>query len=206
MQTPLSSLAVAGAVALSLALCETRAHAFGGSGGTVCPQPGGPDLIIGNLLTPANYSAEEIELETFDAFAFGRDICNIGDQNLAVIWYPSTNHPAFAHNLYKLKDGRIEQVGMSWVCHQMTVLTANLCGCGCNGMGGSLLGAGCSDPKTGSQVGSQPLLSPRWQINAYSGEFPSDPANPPFDGSSTARRLRVKAADLEPSSPTVQYV
>jgi hypothetical protein len=47
-------------------------------------------------------------------------------------------------------DERFEQIGQSQVKHAFTALTQNLCSLGCNGVGGSRLGSGCSDPYSAS--------------------------------------------------------
>jgi hypothetical protein len=195
-----------GLFALACGVTASALWARGGSGGTVCPTPGGPDIICGDILqVVANYAAEQIDGEWFDAFSFGQMQCNIGDANIPYQAFPSNQHPVFAPSIYKLKEGRIEQIGIGWLLHGFTALTQNACGCGCNGQGGAVLGAGCSDPNTASRAGTQIGLGPRWQVNAHTGFFPTPvPANPPFSGT-TARRVRVKAADLEPSAANIQY-
>ena len=192
-------------VGVGLAMFETSAFARGGTGGTVCPNPGGPDMIIGDITGVANYAAQQVDGEWFDAFSFGQMHCNIGDENLPFEAFPSNQHPAFAPSLYKLKNGRIEQIGIGWLSHGFFALASNSCGCGCNGELGDVLGVGCSDTSTAGRAGSPTGLGPRWQVNAHTGFFPTTaPANPPFGGT-TARRVRVKSADLEPSSASVKY-
>ena len=184
----------------------------GGNNGTVCPTNVGPDVIVGDIVSlPANYTAEQIPAGSgnwYDAFSFGTTSCNIGNMNVSWQQFSSNLHPCIGQGLYKVKDGRIEQLGISWLKHGFTALTGNVCGCGCSGQGGSVLGVGCSDPYTASRNGAQTgnTIGPRYQVNATTGFFPpGGPANPPMEGSSTARRLRVKSSDLEPSSATVLY-
>lgn len=186
--------------------CVIPALGFGGNNGTVCPQPGGADLICGDISSmPANYVAEQVDGEWYDAFSFAHTECNIGDANMLTLAFPSNQHEAVAQHLYKLKDGRIEQIGLSWLFHGFAALAGNICGCGCNGQGGTVLGAGCSDPYTASTSGAQGGLSPRWQVNAHTAFFPAGgPANPPFSGT-TMRRLRAESDELEPSSADVKY-
>jgi hypothetical protein len=175
--------------------------------GTVCPQPVGANLIVGDVQSGTSYAAENINGEWFDAFAFGINMCNVGDANALYQSFPSNMHPAFAQNLYKLKGGRIEQVAMSWAFHGFAALAQNFCGCGCNGQGSTVVGTGCSNPHSASTVGNHGVLGPRWQINAFTGFFPSgSAANPPVNASTTARRLRAKSAELEPSNASIQYL
>src|SRR4029453_13102085 len=142
----------------------------------------------------------------YDACSFGYLVCNVGNANLSWQGCPSNAHPVCAQSFFKMKDGRMEQIGMSWVQHKLTVLTGNVCGCGCNGQSGGVLGAGCSDPEAARIAAGQAWLTPRWQVNAHSGTFEGPncgAANPPYSGT-TARRLRVKSADLEQSSADVK--
>jgi hypothetical protein len=175
-------------------------HQGNGSPPTQCCQTGGPDVIVGDIIDVSNYNFSG----SVDAFALGTTSCNIGDQNL--LWIASNNqHPVIGQNLYKLKDGVLEQVGQSWLKHGFTALAQNACGCGCNNPGtGSLLGIGCSDPYCCGLNGQQSNLGPKWQVNAFTGVYNYPPANPGFSGS-VARRLQVKLADLEPSSASVLY-
>ena len=175
-------------VALALSLSATAPA----PAQTSCTQVG-PDIIVGDITTPANYTAQG-ELE---ALSLGTTSCNIGDA--PANWVSSTNqHPVIGGALFRLRtvDGatRFEQVGMSWLKHGFVALSGSLC-CPCLGGGGSQLGVHCSDPYGGSLNGSQGGLGPRWQVNARTGVFTYPPANPTWTGS-TARRLEVAIADL----------
>jgi hypothetical protein len=208
-----TSLFIVSAAALSMtaaheALAQCSTHQ--GNSGTVCCQPVGPDVIVGVIQSNINYSAEQVPAGSgiwFDAFSFGTTSCNIGNVNLRWNAFPNNQHPAIAQGLYKYKtvngSGRYEQVGQSWLKHGFTALTENACGCGCSGQGGSVLGIGCSDPYTAARNGTQNGMGPKWQVDASAGYFPSI-ANPPFSGS-TARRLRVRSAEMEASNAAVRY-
>lgn len=177
----------------------SQALGFGGNNGTTCPQPVGPDVIVGDITDVGNY----VSLGDLEAFALGTESCNIGNMN--VLWQAgNANHPVIGQSLFKLKDGRFQQLGMSWLKHGFAALTLNLCGCGCNGQGGAVLGVGCSDPYDSGLNGDQANLGPRWQVNAAKGIFTYPPANPGYGGS-VARRIQVHISDLEPSSSTVLY-
>ena len=66
----------------------------------------------------------------------------------------TNDHPVIAQNLYRIMDGRIEQIGMSWLKHGFCALQQNACNT-CTGNGnGSALGTGCSDPYGSSLNGS----------------------------------------------------
>ncbi len=167
----------------------------GGSGGTVCGQSG-VDVIVGDLLDVSNYSS----LNGIEAFAVGTTSCNVGDQNL--LWISNTNeHPVIGQNMFRLKDGRLEQIGQSWLKHGFTALTENICGCGCNGQGGSVLGVGCSDPYCCGLNGQQSGLGPRSEVNAHTGVFnyPFTHGDQGSTGDSTYKRLQVAISELDPA-------
>ncbi|MBL8879652.1 MAG: hypothetical protein JNG88_11085 [Phycisphaerales bacterium] len=176
-----------------------------GGGGVAggCTSSPGPDVIVGDLTGPQNYTAAN----GYEALAIGSYSCNIG--NVWLNWFADTNqHPVIGGNLFKLKqvDGswRFEQIGQSWLKHGFFALSNTLC-CTCEQpTDGTHLGVGCADPYTAARNGSQGGLGPKWQVNASSGVFTYPPANPSYSGQ-TARRLQVRTTDLEPSSSSIRY-
>lgn len=179
---------------------------------TPCGGSVGPDVIIGDLPSVGNYSA----VGGIDAFSVGTTSCNMGTANL--LWQSGTNqHPVIPQHMYRLKtvDGaaRMEQIGMSWMKHGFTALTQNLC-CTCSGVGGSVLGVGCSDPYSaslnGTQLSTTGGLGPRYETNPHSGFFtfpyPFRNNNGSVPVTSITRRLQVAISDLEPSlNPGAAY-
>lgn len=153
----------------------------------------GPDVIVGDLPDIDNYGA----VSGTRAYAVGTTSCNMGNQTLQ--WQSSVNrHPVIGQNLYRLKNGRIQQIGISWLKHGFTALAGNVC-CTCTNPGtGSLLGTGCSDPYSAGLNGSQGNLGPRWQVNTTTGYYLY-----PFTASAApatiGRRLQVREADLDPA-------
>ena len=163
------------------------------------PNPG-PDVIVGDLIDTQSYGSE-FKPTGVNAYDIGTTSCNVGNVDLR--WVASTNqHPVIAQNIYRLKDGRFEQVGLSWVKHGFFALAGNLCGT-CNGNGGDVLGVGCSDPYDSGLNGLQSSLGPRSAINPVTGAFVYDSTTPgswpPFSGSRLKRRVQVSAADIDPA-------
>jgi hypothetical protein len=176
----------------------------------------GPDVIVGELMStqssnnsmglnisPSGTTTAEV------SYGIGTTSCNKGDQEL--LWISSTNqHPVISQNIYRIKNGRFEQLGQSWLKHGFTALQYNACGLGCQSSGtGSRLGVGCSDPYSASLNASQNNLGPRYQVNPFTGFFPypfagSVPSVP--SGDTMARRLRVKIADVEPMPTSTIYI
>ncbi len=157
----------------------------------------GPDLIVGALhRSLAGYGSEG----GISAFAVGTTLCNLGDEE--VQWVGWTNqHPVVAHNIYRLKDGRFEQIGVSWVKHENTALQGNACRAGCQPSDnlGRRLGVGCSSASTAGIHGLQTYLSLRSEVNAHTGYFTYPPTQPPLTESLLERRLQVHDVDLDPT-------
>src|SRR5262245_37662667 len=126
------------------------------------PLNGGPDVIVGRLLDLQYYG----QVGDILAYSIGTDACNAG--NTTIPWVGSTNHhPLVAQNFYRLKDGRFEQIGMSWLKHTYTAANGSSCW-PCGGGAGGLL-PGCDDAYVGVANGEQARLGPRSQVNATSG-------------------------------------
>ncbi|MFN0057613.1 MAG: hypothetical protein ACKVX7_04080 [Planctomycetota bacterium] len=167
--------------------------------GLLSAQPAGTttgrDIIVGDLQSVANWGASG----SITAFSVGTTSCNIG--TVAVPWVSSTNqHPVIGQNMYRHKDGVMEQIGQSWLKHGFFALAQTLCSGagGCTGPSGSDLDPGCSDPYTASRNGEQSNLGPRSQVNAATGVFPYPWSAPPYTGV-IARRLQVNNDDLNPT-------
>ena len=140
----------------------------------------GPDVVVGDLNGLAQFGSSS---GTRVGLAVGTDSCNFGTVDLNWFANPANDHPVIPQNLYRMSGGgtndeRFEQIGQSSVKHGFTALTQNLCGLGCNGVGGTRLGSGCSDPYSAS-LNAGPNLGSRAWINPFSGAFPrNDSATP----------------------------
>ena len=126
------------------------------------PNPGttpGPDVIVGDLPAMAQFGSAGTQV----GVAVATTSCNAGTIDLDWFALPQTDHPVIPQNLYRMSGGtdnteRFEQIGQSWLKHAFTALTQNICNFGCNGVGGSHLGSGCSDPV---------LCQPEWWPNRH---------------------------------------
>ena len=160
----------------------------------------GPDVVVFSLNGIGNYGVSG----GFAAYSVGTTSCNRGDAPLSWI-SGSKDHPAIAQNLYRLKSGRFEQIGMSWLKHGF--LSLNQSSGGCSGVtggscvsppgGGSQLGVGCTDPYGSSLNGSRPL-GPRSEVNATTGDFRF-----PYTNVATSttydQRVKVATTDVDPA-------
>jgi hypothetical protein len=212
----LGDLAQAGAVAGNISITatmqpiETTELVNGEPKSSVMPplqQPGvgtvpGPDVIVGDLNGLAQFGSAGTQV----GLAVGTDSCNAGIENLNWFALPNNDHPVIPQNLYRMRGGtdnneRFEQIGQSSVKHAFTALTQNICGFGCNGVGGSQLGSGCSDPYSAG-LNAGPNLGSRAWINPFTGFFPrGDSGTPPNNHSGhthngVSHRILVEVNDL----------
>lgn len=172
----------------------------GGIAGDIATCPGtpgqsvGPDVIVGDLPDTMKYGT----VGGISAYAIGTTSCNLG--SAPVLWVSGTPaHPVIGQHLFRLKDGRFEQVGLSWLKHGFLALSGSVC-CPCMGPGGSQLGVGCSDPYSAGLNGSQNNLGPRHQVNAATGAFTYPwSATVPAAAATIGRRLQVRVDDLDPA-------
>lgn len=159
----------------------------------------GPDVIVGDIPSMAQFGSAGTQV----GLGIGTTSCNNGTIDLDWFALPQTDHPVIPQNLYRMSGGpnnneRFEQVGQSWLKHAFTALTGNACGFGCNGVGGSHLGSGCSDPYGASLNASQSGLGSRAWVNPYTGSYSSSSANHSgHTHSGTTHRVLVEMADLD---------
>ncbi len=165
----------------------------------VCPNPTvGPDMVPGSLSGVCNHAAQEIPAGSgnwYDAISVGVTSCNLGDT--VVLWAGGTpNHPLIGQSMYRLKDGRFEMIGQSWLKNAGVAVSGTFC-CSCNGGGG--LGPGCSDPYGCGLNSVQGGASSKSEVNAFTGDFTWPIGfNPPWSGT-VARRVAIPGRYLDPA-------
>lgn len=172
----------------------------------------GPDVVVGDLSGLASFGADS----TYVGLAIGTDSCNFGTVDLNWFAMPSNDHPVIPQNMYRMSGGsdnaeRFEQIGQSSVKHAFTALTNNICGLGCNGVGGTRLGVGCSDPYSAG-LNAGPNLGSRAWINPFTGAYPrGDSATNPnnhtgHNHTGPGHRMLTKISDLNTSlNPGASY-
>ncbi|MCA8959037.1 MAG: hypothetical protein KDC38_00930, partial [Planctomycetes bacterium] len=151
----------------------------------------GPDVIVGDLPSAVSWGSSG----PIVAYSVGTTSCNLGDAVLS--WEADTpDHPVIGQQMYRLRDGRFDQIGVSWLKHGFCALSQTLCG-PCLPTDCSTLGIGCSDPYTAERNGQQPTLGPRSQVNPHTGVFPFPFSAPGYDPV-IGRRLQVPIDDVDP--------
>lgn len=191
-QTPAKARSWARAAALLVTLAGCSGMAAAQQGRQLSD---GPDVIVGILDNTVVYA----RANGIAALAVATTSCNAGNAVLPWVALPSNRHPVIAMNLYRLANGRFEQIGQSWVKHGVYALQADACNLGCrtDPSGGKGLGVGCSDPYgTGTNRG--PNLGSRSEINPTTGVFDGGTSNRRRSQGTTGieQGLQVRETDL----------
>lgn len=144
---------------------------------------------IATLDIPAAiYGASSNGISTFSFASAGT---NFGTVTIPVI-ASTPAHPIIAQNIFRIFDGRIEQIGQSWVKHMWAAG-----GAGCNDPN-SWLNPGCTDIYGAASNQGQSTLGPKSEVNPVTAAFPYPFTSPPIN-SSIDRRLQVHQADFDSS-------
>ncbi len=164
----------------------------------------GPDVIVGNLIGLDQPGSGAVN--GMVGLALGTDACNKGTVDVDWFALPNSDHPFIPQNLYRMSGGadntqQFEQIGQSWGKHAFAAASSNTCGFGCNGVGGSHLGSGCSDAYGSGLNGDQNGIGSRAWVNPFTGNFPGSTANnhSGHNHNVTSHRILVQTSDLIPA-------
>ncbi|MFQ5462494.1 MAG: hypothetical protein ACE5E5_07685 [Phycisphaerae bacterium] len=143
------------------------------------------------------------------AYSMDTVSCNQGDE--WAIWFAnSANHPLVSQTVYRIKDGRFDQIGMAWLKHTWCAADFFSCpGATHNGNGTcDWMTIGVGDVYNAGLNAAQADLGPRSDVNAATGQYPY-----PYtihwnqSGNAIFKRLQVRNIDLDPSlNPGAKYL
>ncbi len=192
-------LMVAVGLAVIVALQGTKARADE-------PVGVGPDLIVGDVSGFQLWGSIEVSPGVYvSGYSIGTVSCNVGDRAVHCI-ANSSSHPVIGQNIYRLKEGVLEQIGQSWLRHTTDALGMSLCDT-CDGNLGIVLGAGCSSPNSAASNGIFAMLGPRFEVNPFSGAFPWPHAARGLSGDRIFKRAQVRVSDVDPAlNPAALYL
>lgn len=99
--------------------------------------------------------------------------CNVGTQDITWNAPMATTHPVICMNLYRVMNGRFEQVGMAWLKHGFLATNSTDPTCGtCQNPGtGTRLGPGCTDTYGTGNNSDRRYLGPREEMNPFTGKW-----------------------------------
>ncbi len=219
---------------LALAVLAASAPAFAESAVSVSGGglSVGPDVTVINLSGVGNYTDNGAASScppgytgTCRGYSIGTDSCNIG--SVPVDWcdqtsgcrtttgdyHPlratSSDHSVIAQNLYRLKDGRFEQIGLSFLKHGFVSVNSgdSQCQWNDNGVpnsscvsppfGGNQLGLGCTDFYGSGLNGSRPM-GRRSEVQVAGADHPPTEGGGETDDAYD-QRIVVAEEDLDPT-------
>jgi len=158
----------------------------------------GPDLAIADVYEVFRWGSRN----GVQAYSVGTIVCNQGDA--IADWNRFTSsHPVIAQGIFRVKNGRFEQIGVSWVKHTFSADLAPYCST-CiipPGYNGQQLGIGCADAYSAGINGELWTLGPRGPINPATGvfPFPVDFTGIPAATPTIGRRVQVLTSDVDAS-------
>jgi hypothetical protein len=182
------------ALAAMAALGTGLARAQGGDP-NVCDTGGDePDLILADIWDHERWGASG----GLTAFSIGALACNQGTCEVDWTGNPSSQHPVIGQNLFRLENGRLEQIGQAWIKHTFHAASDDYCSSGCIPTEGDTLGVNCSDLYSAVRNGLQGGLGPKAEIDPSTGAH-----SHPYTGQGTTgdvlyKRLQVADTDLDP--------
>ncbi|MCH7491499.1 MAG: hypothetical protein IID05_12500 [Gemmatimonadetes bacterium] len=123
-------------------------------------------------------------------------------------------HPSIGMEMYRLRDGRLDQIGISWLKHGWYALCSTQCDdCPVCPPGGNHLGVGCSDTYGTGHNADQSNLGPRSEWNPYTNHW--EPCGSHFDGPNNDCKSsshshgpidhRVRVADADLNVPDAEF-
>jgi hypothetical protein len=184
-------------VTRALLLLSLAAPALAAGDPNACDDPGeAPNVIVGDLHAVRRWG----NVGGITAFSIGTTSCNVGTCWLNWITGSGANqHPTIGQNLFRLKDGRIEHVGQSWLKHGFYALSETVCSPDCLPTDGEHLGVNCSDPYSTDLNAQQTRLGPKFEVNPLTGFHPHPVTDQSLIGDEIYKRLQVHDTDLDPA-------
>ena len=180
----------------------------------------GPDVTVGNLSDTAYYGGGTAWMadstsaglaQNIYSYAVGTDSWNIGDR--PVEWQSSNQlHPVIGQQMYRWKNGRLEQIGMSWLKHGFASTNSggfpDMGACDSPPSGGAQLGVNCSDLYGSGLNGGRSYLGPRFEVNPTTGvyTYPWNTLVGTYSNTDVvARRIAVDLEDIRGDTNTGAY-
>ena len=129
------------------------------------------DLSLGALTFISEMGHEGTYPNGLSGIAMATTACNVGDTDVPWLSPMQEAHPLIHMALYRLLNGRLEQIGVSWIKHGFFATSDNDCA-HCRGQSKTgALEPNCSDTYGVSNNSDRYMLGPRSEINPYTGTW-----------------------------------
>lgn len=146
------------------------------NGGALCPILGpGPDVTLCELYDFG--STQRVNGGSYAGVAsnirVGTTSWNVGTAQLLWEQMPDPDHPKITMSIYRLHEGRFENIANHWIKHGFFALSSTQCtdaalGGNCAPTNGTRLGLRCTDTYDPG-LNDGPDLGPRYEVNPWTG-------------------------------------
>jgi hypothetical protein len=186
---------------VSLGLCSLSALVLAGAA-SAAPQT--PDVTVydigydGSDTNDIHYWGQNSGIA---AYSFATQSCNSGTKTVEWITASgSTHHPVIAQNMFRLKDGRFEQLGQSWLKHGFCAVNETEAFCApCQSTPCDSLGIGCADTYWATLNDGGGGQSKK-NVNAADGTHVH--GGSPSGNTTIRGRLQCAVSDMDPAQNT----
>lgn len=139
------------------------------------------------------------------AYSFATQSCNKGTATVQWLTGGSTLHPVIGQNMFRLKNGRFEHIGQSWLKHGFCAVNETEAACGpCQNTPCDSLGIGCADTYWATLNDGQSGQS-KINVNAANGSHVH--GGGPSGNGTIRGRLQVAVSDVDPAQNSgAQYI
>jgi len=157
----------------TIAMAEVLAEVerTGGSASTEAPYVpefgDSVDVSLGGLNQIAQVAHDGTYPGGTAALSMATTACNLGLTDVPWLAPMQVNHPVIAMALYRLLDGRFEQIGVSWLKHGFYALSNDDCSVCRHPSDGTFLGVGCSDTYGVINNQDRNYLGPRSEVDPF---------------------------------------
>lgn len=154
---------------------RTKADLLASTPDTTLPSepnaPGVLDLSLGLLTYVAEMGREGEYPGGLCGLSVSTTACNVGSKDVPWLGPMQEAHPLIHMALYRLLNGRFEQIGVSWIKHGFEAASDEDCST-CRGpTNGTALQPGCSDTYGVGNNSDRNMLGPRKEVNGYAGTW-----------------------------------
>lgn len=133
--------------------------------------PGFKDVSLGGLYDLQQWSRVGAAPTGTVGLSMATVSCNVGDVDVPWLAAMQEDHPGIAMSMYRSSNGRLEQIGTSWVKHGFFALSDNDCTPCQHPSGGDFLGVGCSDTYGAGNNADRSWLGPRREWDNFAGTW-----------------------------------
>ncbi|MGD9790055.1 MAG: GC-type dockerin domain-anchored protein [Phycisphaerales bacterium] len=176
----------------------TRISVLLGVMGGVAASLAQPDAKVSAISSIARFGP----VENTYGYSIAYSVCNDTPTTDTLAYIASQpRHPIIGWSVYRLHDGRLDQIGISWLHHTFAALQTHCTTCTATGSSVNALFPGCASPESSGIAAQGSQLGPRFEVNPATGAFAypfSSPAG--VTGNAIHKLCQIHENDLIPGA------